>query len=127
MYKYLGKIMARPFMPRLPIAATWHITGDKVTGITRTMKCKMLVIPRRAVLWNKQITSSFSKFLSPTYSLRPCPATQAWWSAATIEHRQSVTDGVTLGGASPQSSIKYTSESYAISATWLSLVLTHAS
>ena len=78
-----------------------------------------------AFLFNRRLTGSFSKFPHQAYFSRPCPAAQTRWSSATTEPHQPDADGGTHGGPSPQSNIKYTSESYASSVTLLSLVLTH--
>ncbi len=77
------------------------------------------------ILFNRRLTGSFSKFPHPAYFPRPCPAAQTRWSSATTEPHQPDADGGTQGGPSPQSSVKYTSESYASSLKLLSLVLTH--
>ena len=84
-------------------------------------KDKMVITRWKAIFFNRYLTASFPNVPRPSYLLRSWPAAQARWSSATTEPRQSDADGGTIGRPSPQSRIKYTSESYAFLAIWLHL------
>lgn len=66
-------------------------------------------------LFNRLLTASFQHIPCPAHLLRSGPAAQTRWSSATTEPLQPDADGNTHGAPSPQSHIKYTSDSYASS------------
>lgn len=80
---------------------------------------RMTTIRLKTALCPRLLTTSFSKIHRPACPLRQCPAAQTRWSSATTEPRQPDADGRTHGEPSPQSRIKFTSESYASSAVML--------
>ena len=97
-----------------------HSALVNIASSTRSSsKDKMVITRWKAIFFNRYLTASFPNVPRPSYLLRSWPAAQARWSSATTEPRQSDADGGTIGRPSPQSRIKYTSESYAFLAIWL--------
>ena len=86
----------------------------------------MLTMRLKTNFFNRRLTASISRSPIPIYSSRACPVVQTRLSSATTEPLQPDAEGGTRSGPNPQGNIRYTSESYAFSATLLSLALTYA-